>query len=256
MQEESIYAKINLNIRVVGVKMSRIVITADKLRKRKKTSKIARIIVLILLILFSFAYIILGIIYNGGRFTITLDPSFALESGIVLYENKEIKDKKNKLYASEIDFMDNISVKWIDPNVDNAGDGAHNGENYIAYTFYLENEGKETLNYWMECTIDDVIRNVDEAVRIMIFQNGQPTIYAKENSLTKEPEPDTEKFYSSTLPVLRERKDFTPGSVDKYTIVIWLEGDDPDCVDALIGGEIKMHMDIREEHIEQEKDKK
>lgn len=236
--------------------MSRIVITADKLRKRKKTSKIARIIVLILLILFSFAYIILGIIYNGGRFTITLDPSFALESGIVLYENKEIKDKKNKLYASEIDFMDNISVKWIDPNVDNAIDGAHNGENYIAYTFYLENEGKETLNYWMECTIDDVIRNVDEAVRIMIFQNGQPTIYAKENSLTKEPELDTEKFYSSTLPVLRERKDFTPGSVDKYTIVIWLEGDDPDCVDALIGGEIKMHMDIREEHIEQEKDKK
>ena len=33
--------------------------------------------------------------------------------------------------------------------------------------------------------------------------------------------------------------------------MIWLEGDDPDCVDALIGGEIKMHMDIREEHIEQ-----
>lgn len=256
MQEEFIYAKIKLNIRVVGVKMSKVVITADKLRKRKRTFKISRIIVLILLILFSFAYIILGIIYNGGKFTITLDPSFALESGIVLYENKEIKDKKNKLYASEIDFMDNISVKWIDPNVDNAGDGAHNGENYIAYTFYLENEGKEVMNYWLECTIDDVIRHVDEAVRIMIFLNGEKTIYAKENSLTKEAEEGTEKFYSSTLPILRERKDFKPGDIDKYTVVVWLEGDDPDCVDALIGGEIKMHMDIREEHIEQEKDKK
>ena len=68
--------------------MSRVVITADKLRKRKKRYKITRIIILILLIIFSFAYIILGIIYNGGRFTITLDPTFSLESGIVLYENK------------------------------------------------------------------------------------------------------------------------------------------------------------------------
>ena len=90
----------------------------------------------------------------------------------------------------------------------------------------------------------------------MIFLNGEPTIYAKENSLTKEAEEGCEKFYSNTLPVLRERKSFKPGEIDKYTIVIWLEGDDPDCVDALIGGEIKMHMNIREEHIEQKESKK
>ena len=30
------------------------------------------------------------------------------------------------------------------PNVDNEGDGSHNGQNYIAYTFYLENEGPES----------------------------------------------------------------------------------------------------------------
>ena len=34
-----------------------------------------------------------------------------------------------------------------------------------------------------------------------------------------------------------------------FTIVIYLEGDDPDCIDSLIGGEMKMHMDITEEHI-------
>ena len=44
-----------------------------------------------------------------------------------------------------------------------------------------------------------------------------------------------------------------PGDVDKYTIVIFLEGDDPDCLNNLIGGEIKMHMDITEEHIEENK---
>ena len=29
-----------------------------------------------------------------------------------------------------------------------------------------------------------------------------------------------------------------------------------DCVDAILGGEIKMHVDFREEHIEQEENKK
>ena len=39
-----------------------------------------------------------------------------------------------------------------------------------------------------------------------------------------------------------------PGDIDKFTIVVYLEGDDPECDDSLIGGEMKMHMDITEEH--------
>ena len=50
---------------------------------------------------------------------------------------------------------------------------------------------------------------------------------------------------------LEQRKDFKPGDIDKFTIVIWLEGDDPDCIDNILGGEIKMHMEIREEHKEE-----
>ena len=227
-------------------------VTAKKLKNRKERAKRAKIILIILIVLFTIAYIILGIIYNGGRFTITLDPNFSIKSGIVMYENIETKDKKNRLYAKEIDFMDNISIKWINPDVDNEGDGSHNGQNYIAYTFYLENEGPEVMDYWMECTIDDVIRNVDEAVRIMVIQNGEKTVYAKPMLLTGEAEEGTEKFYSSNINILRERKSFSPGNIDKYTIVVWIEGDDPDCMDNLIGGEIKMHIDFREEHIKQE----
>ena len=46
---------------------------------------------------------------------------------------------------------------------------------------------------------------------------------------------------------------YKKGDIDKFTIVIWLEGDDPDCVDNILGGEIKMHMEIREEHKEESK---
>ena len=39
-------------------------------------------------------------------------------------------------------------------------------------------------------------------------------------------------------------EDFSPQARDKYTVVIWLEGNDPDCVDDIIGGQIKFGMDF------------
>ena len=52
--------------------------------------------------------------------------------------------------------------------------------------------------------------------------------------------------------MLEQEKDFKPGDVHKYTVVIWIEGNDPQCDDDIIGGEVKMHMRLTEEHIEQE----
>ena len=48
------------------------------------------------------------------------------------------------------------------------------------------------------------------------------------------------------------RENFKPGEKDRFTIVVWLEGDDPDCIDDIIGGELKMEMNITEEHLNQE----
>ena len=228
-----------------------VIVTADKIVRRKKASKITRITFLCVFVLLAVIFFILAIIYNGGRFVITLDPNFALESGIVIYDTLEDKDAKRKLYAEEINFMDNISINWLPADIDTAYEGSHNGQNYIAYTFYIENQGKEIVNYWYEVEIDDVIKNVDEAVRIMIFRNGNKTVYAKVNADTKKEEEGTKAFFSDKIAVLEQRKNFEPGNIDKFTVVVWLEGDDPDCVNAIIGGEIKMHMDITEEHIEE-----
>ncbi len=239
-----------------------VLVTADKINKRKKIIRMTKIISLILFIILSLVFIILSLIYKGGKFMITLDPNAELESSLVLFEDEEDKEVKRRLYADEIPFMDNISIKWLPENIDTEKDGSHNGDNYIAYTFYVEHRGKSTVNYWYEVIIDDVIKRVDDAIRIMIFLDGEPTVYAKINSETGEAEPDTTPFYSSkvakgeNIAVLEQRKNFTPGDIDKFTIVVWLEGDDPDCVNAIIGGEIKMHMNIREEHLNPDELKK
>ena len=52
--------------------------------------------------------------------------------------------------------------------------------------------------------------------------------------------------------MLEKTSDFRPGDIDKYTVVIWIEGNDPDCVDDIIGGEVKLHMNLSEEHISQD----
>ena len=108
-----------------------------------------------------------------------------------------------------------------------------------------------TINYWYEVIVDDVVKNVDKAIRIMICRNGEKKIYAKANEKTGEAENGTEKFYSYKEAVVEGREGFKPDDVDKFTIVIFIEGDDPDCIDELIGGEMKMHMEITEEHIKQ-----
>lgn len=228
---------------------------SEKMKERDKKIRIVKIAILIMALFLIIIYFILRVFLETGDFTISLDQEFAKSEGIIMYENSSNKIDRRILKAQKVEFMDNISVKWLPQDIDKTGEGAHNGDNYLAYTFYLENKGAETVNYWYEVKIDEVIKNVDEAVRIAIYRNGERTIYAKPNSRTGEAEDGTTKFYSASSVCVEPRRDFKPGDIDRFTIVIFIEGDDPECQDNLIGGEMKMHMDITQERIDQKKTK-
>ncbi|MBR3210192.1 MAG: hypothetical protein IKF82_08040 [Bacilli bacterium] len=225
-------------------------VTAESLEKKKKRVKLAKLVVAVSFLVLVMSFFVLSIVYKGGRFTVTLDPNFSVKSGIVLYEQKGAIRYENKLYAKELEFMDNISGDWLPATVDSEGDGSHNGDNYIAYSFYVGNTSDQTINYWYQMRMLDVIKNVDDAVRIVIYENGVKTVYAKKNESTGQPEPNTTEFYSEKYAVLKQRKDLKPMESDRFTVVIYLEGDDPECVDAIIGGELKLKMEITEEHKE------
>lgn len=167
-----------------------------------------------------------------------------------MYESSD-DDERRILKATSADFIDNISVKWIPKDINKLGEGSHNGENYFAYSFYIQNKGSEIIHYWYEIIIDDVIKNADEAIRVMIYRNDDMKIYAKANKKTGEAENGTVTFFSDQEVAVEQRRDFAPGEIDKFTVVVFVEGDDPDCLDEIIGGEMKMHMDITEEHIKQ-----
>lgn len=234
----------------------KVIVTADKIKNRKKALLTTKIVILCIFTLMLISFILLSIVFSVNRFTISLDSKLHDKDGIVIYTDLTEKASQRKLYADSIDNLDNITYDWIKKeDLNGEIDGSHNGDNYIAYTFYIENQGNTSVNYWYEIKIDDVIREVDEAIRVIVNLNGEEVIYAKKNKETGLEEANTKMFYKDDVVVSKGRERFNIGDIDKFTIIIYLEGNDPDCLNNIIGGEIKMHMDIREEHLNDKEEK-
>lgn len=227
---------------------NKVFLSSKHLKKEKKFKRIIKISLLVIMLLLLLLYLVVGIIYNSGNFSITLDKNLYFERGLIIYDNPEYKVYRTELYAPSPTSFDNISYKWLPENVDKY-EGSNNGENYLAYSFYIENIGDKFSDFWTEIVIDDVIKNVDEAIRIRVYKDEQVTTYAKQSS-NGSPEKETVPFSSDTMISSDHIQDLKPGEKIKYTIVLWLEGSDPECTDNILGGEIKIHMDFNSEFVE------
>ena len=79
------------------------------------------------------------------------------------------------------------------------------------------------------------------------LKNGNKTIYAKENKDTGTAELNTTPFYNQDIVMLESTVDFNVGDIDKYTVVIWAEGDDSEALNKVAAsGNIKIHMNLKE----------
>ena len=228
---------------------NKIMARAGKGKHRKKTLRIVKILLLFFTLVLLVLYIVVSVVYNNGNFSISLDRNLYLENNIIIYDDSNYKVFRTELYAKSVESFDNISYKWLPEDIDNFEGGSHNGDNYIAYTFYIENLGDTITDYWSELIIDDVIKNLDEAVRIRVYKNGVPITYAKVSS-NGNPEKETVPFETDELITHEHVENFSPGDKNKYTIILWLEGSDPECTDNILGGEIKIHMNFNSEFIE------
>ena len=224
-------------------------LVTNKVRLENKLKKRIIIALILLILLILLLYIFTVIVYNRGNFSITLDKNLYYTKGLIIYDNPNNKSYKPELIAPEPDNFTNISYRWLPLDLDSATSGSHNGDDYLAYTFYVENVGKEIADYWSETVIYDVVKDVDKAVRVRIYRNGDYVTYAKLSS-SGNAEPNTVPFEEENLIVRNHVKNFKPGSLDKYTIVIWIEGSDPDCTDELVGGEFKFYMNFNSEYVE------
>ena len=206
-------------------------------------------ILLALLVTFTGVVYIAAVLYEQtGSFTISIDKHEMYKYGLSLSETRDMTKPTTTLNAKIAEKMTNISGDTIDANVDMI-DGEHNGRDYIAYTFYVQNAGEAEVAYDYEIRMSGVTNGLDEAIRIRLYvDGGEPVDYAKTKSDGSGAEPGTTEFHSATTVLLDRVDGFEPGDVTKFTVVIWIEGNDPDCIDWLIGGKMRLDMQISVAH--------
>ncbi len=219
--------------------------TAKETKRHVVVMRVLGLLVILLVAVIAIAYAISYFYDKYGSFTVKINKYDMMRQGLTLSEVPEYDRTVSVLNANIVYDMTNISGEDLPENIDMIN-GSHNGESYIAYTFYLINAGDDTISYEGEMSLENVTNNVDEAVRIAVYKNGQKTVYGKTKSNGKGKESDCDsEFTSSTIVMKTDHKGFKPQAKDKYTVVVWLEGNDPDCTDALIGGTLKLGMDFK-----------
>lgn len=220
-----------------------------KYRKRRTKLRITLgVCAAILLILF----LVSMLVTQWGDLIISVD-SPAVKKGIVLSEDPEFKTQSASLSALKVEDVTNITYTWLPTDLDTSENGSHNGDNYVAYTFYCKNNGQVELNYDAVLETTGVAKSADEAMRVMVYKNGEPAIYGKgkyEDRNTAET--DCTKFETESTVMTTRTENFKVDDVDKYTIVMWIEGNDPECIDDIRNGHVRMRMLFSVEDDEEE----
>ena len=218
--------------------------TAGEVKRYRRYVKLIPIFLVLLVLVLVLSYIVAAMYTKYGAFTVMVNKLDNLEYALTLSESPEFTYQTSRLNADIDKEMTNISGDTLPDYLDNV-DGEHNGKDYIAYTFYCKNAGTATVTYNYELYLVNAEQDLEKAVRIRLYVDGVATTYAYPRTDGVEgPEPGTTPFVGGMTVAKRDITDFKPGDMTKYTIVIWLEGDDPDCVDKVLGGTIKVDMSM------------
>ena len=210
---------------------------------------------------------------NNSTFKLTIRSS---DSRCVLSEGLD-SEPTDTLTAVKAEQVTNITYDWLPANLDTVQDGLHNGRNTLAYTFYVTNTDDHTHSCYTNLSIIRAIHDIDEAIRVMVYLNGDPEVFAKVNKTTdingdplpfetiyekapgdpnEKEDPDIQNTTRiATTDVLQPVTAFTdntvfmggivdmdlePGQSVRFTIVIWVEGEDPECLDKIRDGSIEL----------------
>ena len=142
---------------------------------------------------------------------------------------------------------------------------------FYSFSFWLVNNSDRAVDVDMRINIDSVTigsnktdAHIDDAVRVMVIE-GEPLLSDGNYIIYKKPEKNAENekqlndnieygtqntvpFVSDICVMNREGdlgyKNLTVGDTLRFTIVIWLEGHDVECIDPIIGESLKMSIDF------------
>ena len=235
-----------------------------------------------LLLLLTTFFIMSLVTKMRGHFTINMENSL-FQEGFSVSESPSFLKPSSYLYSTPLEGAMCISIMEISEDILKTN-GYYHGENYFAFTFYIRNDGKSTVDYEWDVSINSESKNISSAAWVMIFEDEKMTLHA-EGKADGSPEmlpgadddlrgyskkpfeayakyPDeqfevinpngtipryriyTEPFKTETVVATGRQLRVAPMDIHKYTVVLWIEGDDPDCTNDLIGGHLGLEMNF------------
>ena len=235
--------------------------SAEEVKRYRLYKKIVPPVLGLITLVLIIVYIISILFTKYGSFTVKINNLTDRKYYLTLCESDIFLNPVSYLNSKAVKDVTNIDGNSLPADLNDV-DGEHNGENYVAYTFYVKNVGQSTITYDYDLVISRKTIGVDSAIRVRLYytpfyydsftkeytRSGDYTDYAKPRtggSGLPEVDPDNRTMtnFAASGSVAQGRvAGFKPGDISKITVVIWIEGNDPDCTDDILGGEFKVDM--------------
>jgi hypothetical protein len=233
--------------------------------KRKRRRRIAAIFAIVGAIGTSVFAIVAFLGRSVGTFTINLKSDGVALS---MDTHKAFDNPTTYLSASGFDKISGpYSYPWFSSigfeNIHNENttfelgrDAYESGIRFFKYTFYIKNIGTIHANFDMEVILNENIKPknqaqpLDQYLRLMVFEDERDPIIYAQRSLTLDPGPENDyreyvasgpdgardgkyfgkaELFSSEDSLATIKNTLEPEQVKKFTLVFWLEGEDPEC---------------------------
>lgn len=126
-----------------------------------------------------------------------------------------------------------------------------------AYTFYIVNTGAGLMELEIEMKMSNITKGMDNAIRVLTFNENEANvnIYQKADQqevlypgyYLKRPTNfiDGNTVYKEDVFLQSTGDNINNKNYLKYSVLVWLEGHDPECVNDIMGGTIKFAVNIR-----------
>ena len=220
-----------------------------------KKKDLVSILLVIFLIMSGIIALITFYGQNVGCFSIRMSEE-ALRQNIYVSTDPTFETYSPRLIVDSVSEANNTTYKIINTKYVKNHNGMYvsQSKGYVGYTFYLKNMGNEAVNISSSLEIAESTKDAHKAVWLWYFfgeDDIDGTIYQAKDEL-----PPAESGWPGYEQDYRERKEFEsdttvfkknemnllPGSVQKVSVIIWFEGEDPDCTDKVVGGQLKFNL--------------
>lgn len=181
---------------------------------------------------------------STGSFVISMNEE-AVAKGIQLSDHPLFPEESasSRLYVDPKEESDEATYSYLKIAEAQANDGLYDDDDadYLAYSFYVRNNGLEMINLTYEINIVEVSKNLDEYIRIMILVEqvgAEPFGYTQQMYMKPDETPknypigmpEAKHFLSdqySRDPIISETiEKLQTQKVLKFTVFMWIEGYD------------------------------